>query len=387
MSNDVVMAANYWPPDTGRPGIFNQQNPVWDDPDEEGISAEESHRRRLAAATGGESERSARDRSLAQLFSPPYDIITNLEWEDAREEAKEMEKWILVNVQDLSIFQSQMLNRDIWKDNDVKKTIVENFLFLQLNRAGRDARDYIRLYIPQAASPQAAYNGSDSLFPHIAIIDPRTGEQVKVWDKPPSTPIEFVHQLHEFLDRYSLRADAKNPVQRQPKPKKIDVDHMSEEEMLRIAMEESLGGAAPTSHDPDEYTKNAGVDLMDFEEEKPAKIEVEEEVEASPFQKISSDNHHTEPPPGPETTRIQFKLSDGSRVIRRFALKDPVLRVFEYVKADLLPEQAAKKGDPSIADKDVELVSLGKRLIEHLEITVEEAGLKQGTIMVEAVEA
>ncbi|TGZ78925.1 hypothetical protein EX30DRAFT_333891 [Ascodesmis nigricans] len=374
----------------GRAGIFNQQNPVWDDPDEDGISPEERRRRRLAAATGGESERSARDRSLAELFSPPFDIISNLEWDDAREEAKEVEKWILVNVQDNSIFQSQVLNRDIWKHPEVKTTITANFIFLQLNRAGRDARDYIRLYIPDAASPEAAYNGSEALFPHIAIIDPRTGEQVKVWSKPPSSPIEFVHDLHEFLDRYSLSVDAKNPVQRKPKPKKIDVDSMTEEEMMRIAMEESLGAASSSTsnvvpHDPDAYTRE-DTNMMDIEPPAPPHRSPSPEpapVQNTPWARISSTNHHTEPPPGPATTRIQFKLSDGSRVIRRFGLQETVEQVFEYVKADLLPEEARKKGDEGILEREVELVSLGKKLVEYLEQTVEQAGLKQGTVMVD----
>lgn len=368
----------------GRPGIFNQ-NTVWDDPDEPGLPPQERHRRRLAAATGGESERSSRDRTLADLFSPPFDLISNLSWEDARDEAKDDMKWILVNVQDMSIFQSQQLNRDVWKNKEVQETVRENFIFLQYNRAGNDARDYIRLYIPQAAGPEARYNGSDDLFPHVAIIDPRTGEQVKVWAKPPLNPIEFVHSLHEFLDRYSLSEDAKNPVQRKTKPK-VDVDSMTEEEMMRLAMEESLGGAFPrsaTAHDPDAFTKedDAG-DLMGFEEQTPAEPPKEQSV----FDKIAGDRHHVEPPPGGASTRIQFRLSDGSRTIRRFMPTDTVERLFEYVKADLLPELATKTGDESLAKKEFDLVSLGTKLIEHLGKTIEEANLKMGTIMVETVE-
>jgi hypothetical protein len=340
----------------------------------------EERGRRLAEATGGASARTAHATKLADLFRPPVEIISHLPFDHARDEAKESEKWMLVNIQDESVFASQVLNRDIWRAAEVQQTIRENFVFLQMNRNGRDGRDYVRLYMPHAVA-----SGTDGdLFPHIAIIDPRTGEQVKVWKEMPESPIEFVHALHEFLERYSLSLDAKNPVQRKTKPK-IDVGRMTEEEMLQLALQHSLGGGGdgtPQAQDPDEFTRNE--DLMEFEETVPEPKG--KEVEKSPFQKIAGDNHHQEPPPGPEVTRIQFKLHDGSRVVRKFLLKDRVERLFEYVKADLLPEKDAQKDDGGKANREFDLVSLGKRLIDVLDQTVEEAGLKMGTVMVETMD-
>ncbi|KAI5783559.1 hypothetical protein EDC01DRAFT_211300 [Geopyxis carbonaria] len=377
---------SYPPPVTrsrgeGRPGIFSQRTTVWEDPDENGLSSEE-RRRRLAVATGGASESSSKANSLAEMYRPPFEIMSHLSLEDARDEAKDADKWIIVNVQDQSVFDSQILNRDIWKTPEVKSTIRENFIFLQMNREGKDARDYIRLYIPRAADPNMR-SATNNLFPHIAIIDPRTGEQVKVWTEMPKTSMEFVHQLHEFLERYSLRVDAKNPVQRKTKPK-VDVEHMTEDEMLQMAMQASLdpGASASAGQDPDALTKDEG-DLMDFEDEVTAKGK---SVELSPFQKIANDRNHSEPPNGPQCTRIQFKMHDGTRVVRRFLLSDTVERLFEYVKADLLPEQQAKKGEEVSTNKEFELVAMSKRLIDILDQTVEEAGLKMGTIMVETLE-
>lgn len=296
-----------------------------------------------------------------------------------------------MNIQDSSIFDSQVLNRDIWKVQEVKHTVKENFIFLQMDRNGRDGRDYIRLYLPQAAGPTAAVAsfGSGHLFPHIGIIDPRTGEQVKVWNEMPKTAMEFVQQLYDFLERYSLRLDSKNPVQRKTMPKPKDVGSMTEEEMLQMAMQNSLGGGGESPQrgiDPDSLTREE--DLMDFDEQDTGKGKaVAEPVAQTPFQKIRSDRPHDEPAAGtPDTTRIQFKMHDGSRVVRRFSVKDPVERLFEYVKAELLPAHEAKKGDEGNKDKEFDLVSLGKRLIDILDQTVEEAGLKNGTVMVETVE-
>ncbi|KAF8539661.1 hypothetical protein BDD12DRAFT_881921 [Trichophaea hybrida] len=363
--------------DPRRAGIFNQRTNVWDADQPISSLTLEERRQRLAEATGGASTRTPISTRLADLFRPPVEIISHLPFDEARDEAKELEKWILINIQDESVFASQVLNRDIWRDSEVQQTIRENFIFLQMNRNGRDGRDYVRLYLPNAVA-----NGTDSdLFPHVAIIDPRTGEQVKVWKEMPKSPIEFVHTLHEFLERYSLNLDAKNPVQRQTKPK-IDVGRMTEEEMLQLALQHSLtgdGDGTPQAQDPDEFTRYE--DLMEFEDAVPEPKG--KEVEKSPFQKIANDKHHQEPPPGPEVTRIQFKLHDGSRVVRRFLLKDRVERLFEYVKADLLPE---KEDDGGKAGREFDLVSLGKRLIDVLDQTVEVAGLKMGTVMVETMD-
>lgn len=328
------------------------------------------------------------------MYRPPFEIISPLSLEDARTEAREEEKWILVNVQDSSLFACQTLNRDIWKAAEVIATVKENFLFLQMDRNGMDGRDYIRYYLQKAADPSARFDPAIAeLFPHIAIIDPRTGEQVKVWNDVPKEPMEFVMQLHEFLERYSLKVNAKNPVQRTSKVKP-NVAHMTEDEMMQLAMQNSLGAAGPfTEGDPDSLTKDTpDPDLMDFEDNSKGKEPaVVEDDEPTLFSRIRAGAHHVEPPPGAETTRIQFKMHDGTRTVRRFLLKDRVERLFEYVKADLLPEHEAKKPEEERSsvsgEREFGLVGLGKKLIDLLDITVDEAGLRNGTVMVEVMDS
>ena len=154
--------------------------------------------------------------------------------------------------------------------------------------------------------------------------------------------------------------------------------------------------AASVHHDPDELTrgeeKGKGkqpeeVNLMEFDDDTPS---TSAPAGKTPFQAISKTNHHVEPPMGsPGITRIQFRLADGSRIVRRFALGDQVSRLYEWVKADLLPEQATKKGEEvteTTSDKQFELVSMGKNLIDRLDSTLEEAQLKMGTVMIEFVD-
>lgn len=359
-------------------------------------------RRRLAEATGGASERSPKSHALAEMYRPPYEIIEHLSLDDARESAKDLKKWILVNIQDTSIFDCQVLNRDIWKTKEVKDTIKENFLFLQYDRSGIDGQTYVRLYFPHAIDvpPTSSLNP----FPIIAIVDPRTGEQVKVWTETPKNSLDFVMQLHEFLDRYSLDNTAKNPVQMPGQSvRKLDVGHMTEDEQMALAVKNSLNNAGAeitgVHHDPDELTREQEKGKGKEQEEEDNLMDLDDDAEPqakpaapeqTPFQAISKTNHHVEPPMGaPRMTRIQFKLADGSRVVRRFLLSDKVARLYEWIKADLLPEQAAKKGEKvtsATSDRQFELVSLGKNLIDRLDSTLEEAQLKMGTVMIEFVE-
>ena len=48
----------------------------------------------------------------------------------ARTEAKNSKKWILITVTDRAEFGCLALNRDLWSDEDVKDLIKEHFIFL-----------------------------------------------------------------------------------------------------------------------------------------------------------------------------------------------------------------------------------------------------------------
>jgi hypothetical protein len=305
-----------------------------------------------------------------------------LPWDSARDEGKENGKWILVNIQDNSIFDCQSLNRDIWKDPGIKDVVKENFIFMQYSKDDPRGNQYVQYYFPQ--------KDSDAAYPHIAIVDPRTGEQVKVWSGPPvPKPAEFLMQLVEFLDRYSLDLSKKNPVARR-KPensKSIDVNKLSEQEMLDLALQNSLannGTTGPKADDPDDLTKSFG-DIgkgkgKEVEEDSSEAAEPSENNSneaASAFSQIASDRPHTEPEgPSSGITRIQFRHANG-RVVHKFQIDDPVRRIYEWLKSDPLDGKAGVT---------FELKSTGKDLIDSLDETIAAAGLKNSTVMVEFIE-
>lgn len=298
--------------------------------------------------------------------------MSRLPWDAARDEGKDSEKWLLINVQDASVFDCQVLNRDLWKDSGVQDTVKEHFIFLQYSKDDPRAASYIQYY----------FQGSDvsDNYPHIAIVDPRTGEQMKIWSGPPLVkPADFLMQLHEFLDRYSLNHNVRNPVaKRKSEKKEKTVDAMTEEEMMEMAMRNSLGGAGesgPAQEDPDDLTRSTeDVKGKSRAAEEDVSMNEPENTESSPFASIPSDRPHTEPEADPvTTTRIQFRHPSG-RVIRRFALSDPVQRIYEWLKAE-----------PPLEDKagvEFDLNNMGRNLIDQLPTSIAEAGLKNGTVMI-----
>jgi len=280
-------------------------------------------------------------------------------------------------VQDASVFDCQVLNRDLWKDQRVAGVIRESFIFLQYSRDDPRGSNYMNYYFSASKDVQDAY-------PHIAIVDPRTGEQVKVWSgRPVPQADDFLEALVNFLDRYSLDDAKKNPVaKRKPdRPKQVDVARMTEEEMLELALQNSMGngGLQPKPDDPDDLTKS-----MDFSSASgKGKAAVEDETTpeasgsngtpASPFSLIASNRPHTEPPAGAGVTRIQFRHS-GGRVVRRFGLHEPVRHIYEWLKAEPME---GKEG------VEFDLMFMGKNLMEVVDQTIEEAGLKNGSVNME----
>ncbi|KAL2261227.1 hypothetical protein VTK26DRAFT_4537 [Humicola hyalothermophila] len=322
---------------------------------------------------------------LAQLFRPPYELMSHFSWDEARDEGKDSKKWLLVNLQDMSDFNCQALNRDIWKDQAVVELVKENFIFLQYDKTDPSADQYITFYFPN----EGQHNPNN--YPHVSIVDPRTGEQVKVWSGIPfPSASDFHAQLAEFLDRYSLDDYSKNPVPQTKRPQRVvDVDRMTEEEMLEMALQNSLDTNGrvnlPNIPDPDELTKAEpkGKQRADAAEPSAPAAAAEppssSSAQGSAFSRIASDRPHVEPPADPKTTtRLQVRNPPG-RIIRRFRLDDPVARIYEWLKAEPIP---GKEG----AEFELKSMPQGEDLIEHLDKTIQEAGLANGTIMLEFVE-
>ena len=304
-----------------------------------------------------------KEEKLARLFRPPFDIMSRLTLDDAKLKARDKKKWILLNIQDVGNFRCQVLNRDLWSDRQLKKMIRQNFIFLQFQYESRNAEPYLNFY---------GKLDKESL-PHIAILDPITGERLKQWNDTVPTPESFMEQLDEFLAQFSLDPKAANPVAKEPTPL-LDPTTLTEEQQMKLAIKQSLG----------EYPEKISQLITEEsesdhqEDQEGQDNEEEEEGEIDPFDSIEPVKH-MEPPNKPGvTTRIQIRTGDGGRYVRRFnALEDTVRTIYEVIKTEM---------DGYATCKFVLSDHNRHNLIEHLDQTIGDAGLKNSSLLIEKID-
>ncbi|CCK69635.1 DNA protein crosslink repair co-factor UBX5 KNAG_0C05370 [Huiozyma naganishii CBS 8797] len=296
--------------DTSRPtGVFNQaaQEDAESMEDRDGDSSEYEYVEETVVDMGDDGpvreytkmvrrpRQFTKEQRLARLFRPPFSIITTCGLEEARSIAQREGKWVMLNVQDNAIFQCQVVNRDLWSSPRLKALIRDKFVFLQYLVRSPQAEPYLNFY---------GVGDLEHDLPHVAILDPVTGERVKKWDNITPDPDRLVQELEQFLEQFSLDPAAVNPTVDHPVPK-LDPATLTEEQQMELAIRESLGPAATS---PSPVT------------EEPAVTSISPEA-------------HEEPAPGPNTTRIQIRTGDGRRIVHRFNTdRDTVRTVYALVK-------------------------------------------------------
>ncbi|XP_054712872.1 LOW QUALITY PROTEIN: UBX domain-containing protein 7-like [Uloborus diversus] len=128
------------------------------------------------ANSGESSETFKKKRTLEDLFRPPLDIMHRGTFETAREVGQVSNRWLMVNIQDSREFSCQVLSRDVWSNQEVKRIISKHFVFWQVYSDSIDGQRYMQFYKPVE-------------FPYVAMIDPRTGEKLTVWQNIDATSI------------------------------------------------------------------------------------------------------------------------------------------------------------------------------------------------------
>lgn len=347
-----------------RRGIFNQRDSGYGngaDSDDSDIDSDEE----FSGMTEGQKR-------LAKLFRPPFDIMEKLDLDSAKRKARQESKWILINIQDPSDFLCQTLNRDFWKSTTVKELVREHFVFLQYHSDSRSGEQYINFY------PFKEY-------PHIAILDPITGERMKMWSGVPKVQ-KWCDEVYNFLNDFSLDPNSVNPIVQHKQH--IDPNTLSEEKQMEYAIKQSLGDSASSDEDDSDLEMLSGGDednplVIDDEQEgetesiitRPAS-EAKELTEEEKVKQIEPLNYE-EPPQSPETTRIQIRTGDGSRIVKRFNIDDKVLKLYQVVKYEFKDK---------IGDGFFSLTSQRENLINKLDDTIADAGLKNASTLLEIMQ-
>lgn len=124
---------------------------------------------------------------LSELFRPPVDINFCGSFQAARDYAKEQNRWLIVNVQDMSDFSCQVLNRDIWSSEKLREIIKKYFIFWQVAIDNSDGHRFQVFY-------------DIKMFPYIGVIDPRTGEEKLSYKTGFKLTLkEFIAELGNYL--------------------------------------------------------------------------------------------------------------------------------------------------------------------------------------------
>jgi len=347
-----------------RPGIFNQRFDAMDDSEDD-----DADDRVVEVDSDGETIESRRNdglsetqRRLARIFRPPFDLIEKLDLTSAKLKARQEKKWLLVNIQDNSEFQCQVLNRDFWSNKNIKDLVKDNFVFLQYQKDSRSGEEYSQFY-----------HFSD--YPHISILDPITGERLKMWSGVPATN-SWIQEVFDFLSQFSLEPGHINPIVSHKK--KVDPSALTEEQQMELAIKQSLGNK--NDDDKDDVEILAGGeqdDPIEIDDEEIAETEPKESSEADRFSKIKPVDHPEPEPNTTTTTRVQIRLGDGSRRVRRFNIDDKVQVIYEVLKATV---DQVKNGEAFT------LTSQRENLIGKLDETISDAGLKNASILLELVD-
>jgi hypothetical protein len=359
--------------------MINRENEIHDDFEDEGDSDDDYHEtnnddiivldsdeeperelsRRRRDISSREDELTSTQRRLANLFRPPFDIMSIIDLDSAKAQGKTQHKWILINIQDSSEFRCQVLNRDFWSNSKVKAIVKESFIFLQYQNDSGNGINYLNFY-------------STEEVPHIAILDPLTGERVHKWKDGEVPQVDqWVEEVEEFLSKFSLVPGSNNPMVKHEVV--FDPDALSEEQQIEFAMKQSIADSNGKSVDK--------AISLDSEEETTIKPEEEEEV-LSEFEKIQPVNH-VEPENGATVTRIQIRFPNGKRLIHKVDMNDKIIAIFEWLKYIL----AEKPEEYGVSNEDKFNLSNGSnkafKFIDSLEVTVEEANLRNASILLE----
>uniref|UniRef100_A0A7S3L3F2 UBX domain-containing protein n=1 Tax=Amphora coffeiformis TaxID=265554 RepID=A0A7S3L3F2_9STRA len=264
---------------------------------------------------------------LEDMFSPPTRLMHKAGgFQGARQVAKDSKRWLLVNIQKDSEFSSHALNRDVWRNDLVENLIREGFIFWQEMDVSPEGSQYVQRY--------HVYD-----FPHIAIIDPRTARLM--WKKEgwtqqnPITAETFAEMAMDFCSRNSFDRPPqapRPPGAKAPPVKEKPVYELTEDEQLQAAMRASMEDvSAPANEEGDNEVECLGTkdEMMEEDSKPPAQPSFIDEL----LKVVVED----EPVKG---ARMQLRMPDGKRVVRRFNPTDPVKIIYAFLAVRIPVKQA-----------------------------------------------
>ncbi|WOK98404.1 plant UBX domain-containing protein 7 [Canna indica] len=289
--------------------------------------------------------------NLASLYSPPFALMYQGSFDQAKVEASLQGKWLLVNMQSNEEFSSHMLNRDTWSNEAVSQTIRTNFIFWQIYHDTSEGKKVCTYY-------------SLITLPAILVIDPITGQKMRAWTgmvQPESLLEDLLPFLdkgpkehHSFLPQKRARVSHHSPV-----TTTVDKEPAVDEDpeilqAIAASLEDTRGLPAPPVAD---------------DESKPEQVD-----EASSNGKLNYPPLPEEPKGGKETCRVGIRLPEGRRIQRSFLRNDSIKLLWSFCSSQL------EDGQKRPFHFTQAIPGKSNRLEYESDSTFEEAGLSNSMV-------
>jgi len=206
---------------------------------------------------------------LSAILEPcVYSLKTTLDC--AKKRAVLARRFLLVSVFDPNALVCAGQNRDVWANADITTLVKERLLFLQLRDSSKEGREFAQIY-PRYAD-----------WPHVALVDPRTGENMKQWEGKDAGNAEFLHdKISQLLSRHSNPDFGGQKIQKKRRFEQI-LDK-TEDEQIAIAIAASMKGAKSKA----KKRRDELVDESDDEDDEPP-------IDNSDFESVDGDSEEDE---------------------------------------------------------------------------------------------
>eukprot|EP01086_Lenisia_limosa_P017875 TRINITY_DN9369_c0_g1_i1.p1 TRINITY_DN9369_c0_g1~~TRINITY_DN9369_c0_g1_i1.p1 ORF type:complete len:425 (+),score=73.89 TRINITY_DN9369_c0_g1_i1:80-1354(+) len=245
--------------------------------------------------------------ALSNLFEPPYEILFQGPFSDVVSQSQRDQKWIIINIINAREFDSQCQNRDVWKNLSLQRLIKSSFIFFQTD-----------VKSPEGASFCSTFGG-DSI-PCIHILDPHSGSSMINMSGKCEVG-EVMACLSSFLDSHpSPDTDVKPHGPRETNWSRnistsaVTLDTDSEFEFEDLDTDDERG----STPEP--------------EPRSPRRASLPEQV--APSQPLPREEVE-EPQAGPGVVRVQIRLPQGKRIVRRFRETDTVKTLRLFIQSEI----------------------------------------------------
>uniref|UniRef100_M8BVF4 Uncharacterized protein n=1 Tax=Aegilops tauschii TaxID=37682 RepID=M8BVF4_AEGTA len=240
------------------------------------------------------------NKTLEELFRPPYEIMFGGSFHDAKAHAASNVRWLLVNLQSSGDFKSQQHNRDLWSNEVVVQVIKDNFIFLLLEKRGAERR-----------------RGAQA----VLVLDPVTGQLLDKWCGLVQQPDDFLTSIGKFTEsKPSLTS----------KPKIV----------RRTATLES--GETPAAQEPATAMPNTAAS-----DAQPAPASKVDEIEAAPAPKVEEIEAPAvddgQPMEGETVCKLRIRFPAGNMVTKEFGSTRKTAVLFAYCRSVVLEQTGTEQ--------------------------------------------